>query len=350
MYYKIAALAMAGNQIILHYFAYREERGTAGIAEFCDEVHVYPRKSFYKALVAGQPYIVHSRINQQLIARLNQDEHPVLLEGLHCAGLIPFLRNNDRVVLRMHNDEAKYYRQLASSENAAWKKWYYRREAKALDSFQRSMKEDARVAFINELDLKQFAGHGHNAAFIPGFVPWQTVTSLPGAGTYCLYHGDMSVADNTRTAEWLISEVYKQGNFPFCIAGRNIPSRLSDMASGTSDLRLVNNPSDNELEQLIRQAHINLVPSNNATGTKIKLLHALFSGRYCITNSNGILGSGVKGSAVICEEPEAYLREIGRLFSHPFDEQQVENRQQALSLFDNRKNAEKLSALWTHYQ
>ena len=94
MYYKITALAALGKKIILHYFDYKENRNAASLKDCCVEVHAYPRKGFINSF--SLPYIISSRINRSLINRLNRDRFPVLLEGLHCSGIIPYLNDNSR--------------------------------------------------------------------------------------------------------------------------------------------------------------------------------------------------------------------------------------------------------------
>ncbi|HEX8313555.1 MAG TPA: mannosyltransferase, partial [Flavisolibacter sp.] len=115
MYYKIKALAETGRKIILHYFDYNPTRDTKGLETICYAVHAYKRKSFFRSPPLSRPFIVQSRINKDLIKRLNEDDAPILLEGLHCAGLIPHLKHQQRVVLRMHNNEAAYYHHLAQN-------------------------------------------------------------------------------------------------------------------------------------------------------------------------------------------------------------------------------------------
>src|SRR5436190_824100 len=101
MYYKIAAMASTGRRIILHYFQYKDNRNVQGLEKYCSEINAYERKPFLKS-PSTLPYIVRSRINKELIARLNKDDHPVIVEGIHCSGIIPYLDKTKRVVIRMH--------------------------------------------------------------------------------------------------------------------------------------------------------------------------------------------------------------------------------------------------------
>jgi hypothetical protein len=121
MYYKIKSLAAIGKKIILHYFDYNENRSTDGLNEICLEIYRYKRKSFIHSLFSFKAYIIQSRINADLIDRLNADEHSIIFEGLHCSGIIPHIYNQNRLIVRMQNEEATYYKSLSNSEKISLK-------------------------------------------------------------------------------------------------------------------------------------------------------------------------------------------------------------------------------------
>ena len=60
-----------------------------------------------------------------------------------------------------------------------------------------------------------------------------------------------------------------------------IPSNLESKGSKNENICVVANPSAKEMDDLIRKAQVHLLPSFNKTGIKIKLLNALFNGRFC---------------------------------------------------------------------
>ncbi len=71
MYYKITSLAATGKKIILHYFDYNPQRNVDDLKNYCDSIFSYSRLKGIRSLPILQPYIVASRINQQLIANTN---------------------------------------------------------------------------------------------------------------------------------------------------------------------------------------------------------------------------------------------------------------------------------------
>jgi glycosyltransferase involved in cell wall biosynthesis len=348
MNYKVRAIAETGKKIILHYFQYNQKRGAGELQEICEEVHRYSRKGIFSLLNSKLPFIVNSRINSELIERLNNDHDPVLLEGLHTSGIIPFLNDPERVVLRMHNEEGNYYQNLFRSEPSFLKKFYFKREAGLIRKYQAGMNKSIELACLSRTDMEVFSSeYGfRDIHFIPCFIPWQEFTSLTGKGSYCLYHGNMTVSENVKAALWLVENVFGKMELPFVIAGNRIPSILYEKTKGSPNIRLVSDPSIPKLEELIQKAHVNVLPSMNSTGVKLKLLHALFSGRFCITNHEGSKGSGIDRGVLIAESADEFRSQISVLMESEFTQQHIEERNAILPIYNNRINAEKLNALY----
>jgi hypothetical protein len=346
MYYKIVALAATGKKIILHYFDYGD-RNIDGLKSYCEEIFAYQRSSFLR-FPSSLPYIVRSRINKELIERLNKDRSPILLEGIHCSGILPYLEEQERVVVRMHNEEACYYKNLANSERNVFKRAYYELESSLLKKYYRKLPKDIKLACLSESDRSVFeTNYGfERAEFIPCFIPWQNITSAEGKGKYCLYHGNLSVSENEAAAVWLIEHVFSKLPVDFVIAGKQASQSLRASVKEYKHISLVSDPSDEEMSRLISNAHIHLLPSMNTTGVKLKLLHALFEGRFCITNTNGVKGAGISAGVIVIDNHMDYIKTIKELFEKEFSADDKKNRQQLLSVYNNVANAKKISALW----
>ena len=352
MFYKIKALHEIGKKVTLHYFGYNPARGAKELEQYCIAIHVYERKSLWQSLPLSRPYIVQSRINRELIGRLNADNHPVLLEGLHCAGLLPFLQNKERVILRMHNEEASYYRQLAKTERSFLKRLYFLQESRLLHRDQKRMEKTVALACLSEADMRIFENeYGFRKLFfLPCFLPWQEVNSLEGKGDYCLYHGNLAVSENEEAVRWLIEEVFSQLPVPFVVAGKNISARLKKLARHYTNITLVNNPPEDELQAIVRDAHIHVLPSLNNTGVKLKLLNALLNGRFCLTNAAGVQGSRIQRGIEVQEDSAGWIAAVTLLMEKAFTAAEIAERKEILSLYHNRENAKLLSAAWSRYR
>lgn len=352
MYYKIKALHRAGKKVVLHYFDYNPSRDTKGLEKYCVAIYAYNRKNIILSPPLFGPHIVHSRINQKLINRLNQDEHPVLLEGLHCSGVVPYLAKKERVIIRMHNEEASYYHHLANTETSPIKRKYFAAESRMLDLYQRKFDKEIKLACLSETDGDHFQEkYGFHAVhFIPCFIPWQKISAKEGKGSYCLYHGNLSVSENREAVLWLVEHVFSKIPVPFVIAGNGSSKSLQTLPARYANITLVQNPSIAEIGSLVQNAHIHVLPSMNNTGVKLKLLNALLNGRFCLTNYNGVKGSHITNGVIVQDSPEEWIDTINQLMQKSFSAADISDRAHVLALYNNNENARKLNALWSHCQ
>jgi hypothetical protein len=339
MHYKIKALAEAGVKITLHYFDYKSGRNADDLKLDCEAVFAYRRKSLLYTLHFSKPHIVASRINQQLIERLNTDNNPILLEGVHCTGIIPLLKGGKRkIIARLHNDEAVYYKHLAKVECNFFNKLYYIRESLLLKRFQNNIAQDITYIAISKHDAHLFTNRFgfRNVRYVPAFTPWQEVTSLAGNGNYCLYHGNLSVAENEAAALWLIETVFSVLTISLIIAGKNISNKVKSAAAPYQHIHLKTNPDDSEMTQLIREAQVHVLPNFNNTGIKLKVLHALFCGRFCITGSSEIQSSDTVACAHTAQD---YIGFLKNFMSREFTEVDRAQRKEQLLIYNNQQNA-----------
>jgi hypothetical protein len=97
------------------------------------------------------------------------------------------------------------------------------------------------------------------------------------------------------------------------------------------------------MKDMICKAQINIIPSFNRTGVKLKLLNAVFNGRHCIANENAVGGTGLEAACHIAQSPEDFRKLIAQLYQQPFTHEEIKSRKDLLSgLFNNKKNGEKL--------
>ena len=345
---RIMLLKKMGIAIHLHYFSYNE-RGTPNeLNQFCESIHVYERKKGHKGLSFKLPYIVSSRINEELIINLQKDNYPILLEGIHCTGILSEINLDSRkVVVRMHNEESIYYKELARAESSFFKKMYFLLESKFIKKYFHSLRDDCVYACISVEDKNILINDYHLSKVIhlSAFSPWQQVKSEEGMGTLCLYHGNLSVSENEEAAIWLLQNVFNKIQIPFVIAGKNPSNRLQKLAHLHKHTCLVANPTESELNDLIRKAHINILPSfnKNITGVKLKLLHVLYEGRHCIVSEPMVKGTGLKAACHIGTTANAFASIITQLYHQPFTNEEIVLRKKLLAdTYDNEKNTRQL--------
>ncbi len=341
----IKALHEEGIEIILHCFEYG--RGEQPVLnQFCKEVYYYKRLEGHKGFCFHLPYIVASRTSQQLFDRLSEDNHPILLQGIHSSGLLEDPRFSDRrIVLRLFNVETTYYKELARHERSVFKKAYYLYESSLLQKQEQRVAQQLPVLTLSEKDKAYYKNElrGKQVEYVPVLHPFMEVKSQEGVGSFCLYHGNLGVAENEKAAIWLLKEVFDKVKIPLVIAGKNPSHRLQRIAHRQTHTCLVSNPEERELQELIQQAQINILPSFNKTGIKLKLLNALYNGRHCVVNQHALDGSPLAPLCHIAGSAAAVQRLVQQLFHHSFGEEEIRLRKNLLGQhFNTAANARTL--------
>ena len=345
LFCKIEALHKAGVQIHLHCFGKQPQ---PLLNRYCAEVNYYPRKKSFSLAV---PYIVYSRRNDKLEARLMEDNFPILLEGIHCTSMLTNPRFlNRRIIVRLFNVEHLYYRKLFETSFSVLRKLYYRYESALLRNYEQKIAAPPFLKLtISEEDKGVYERvlQAGNVKNLPLFTENIRVETPSGTGCFCLYHGNLSVPENERAVIWLAGEVFSRLQLPLVIAGRNPPARLVGELKNR-EIMLVANPADAVLHDLIAKAQCHVLPSFNITGVKLKLINALFKGRHCIVNTNAVRGSGLDELCTIADEASDFAQAVAQKFGQPLPEQDIVKRKEVLeTMFDNSRNARRLiELLW----
>ena len=344
VYYKIKALHQAGVNVHLHCFEYGRSHQKA-LEEICTKVFYYKRKEGHKGFSLEYPYIVASRNDDELWNRLNADDYPVLLEGVHCTyGLISGKLKKKNVAIRLHNVEYEYYKQLGGWEKSLFKKAYMHHESRLLKRYEEQLK-DYNIIALSEQDAAHYKKvfKAKNIHHIPPFIPNQMVTSKEGTGTFALYHGNLSVAENEKAAVWLLEKVFNDLDIPFVVAGKDPSDRLSEMAHQYQHTCIVANPGDAELQDLIHKAQLHILPSFTDNGIKFKLLNAVFSGRHVIANDEMLKGAHLEKACQLANNLTEIKYHAFRLFHKKFTDDDVQLRQGLLMKhYNNLEHAKKL--------
>ena len=344
-FYKIKTLYQYGVKIHLHCFVNKRPPQDE-LKKYCETVSYYERHTGIGHFSFSIPYIVSSRKNHELLKNLSKDNYPVLMEAIHCSYYLYAGELTNRIVLlRIHNAEFEYYHHLAMHEKNLFKKCYYNHESKLLKKYEKRLAEKVRIAALSGQDVEVYQDlfKAINIIHLPLFLPYLNAAGKEGIGCFCLYHGNLAINENEEAAIWLLQNVFNDIKIPFVITGKNPSQKLEFLAHQQPHTCLVANPSDKELHDMIAKAQINILPSFNNTGIKLKLLNALYNGRHCLVNKSGVEGSGLNRLCAIAEDADDFKTAIQYLYAIPYTNEENEKRQLLLQqLYNNQKNGEKL--------
>lgn len=347
VFYKVKNLFEAGVEIYLHCFEYGRGEPKE-LSAYCEEVFYYKRKTGIKGLSLRLPYMLYSRRDEVLLNNLKRIDAPILFEGVHTAYYLshPALEGRFKL-MRNQNLEQEYYALLAEKETNPIKKIYFNWEAKLLKIAESKLIGADVFLTVAEHDheffKKLYPQKKHE--YVPSFQPYNDVKSLTGTGEYVLYHGNLGHPENVEAALFLLEQVCPLSNISFIFAGKDPDEKIINACENLPHCKLVSNPSMQQMEQLIAEAQVHALPTFQATGLKLKLLHALFNGRHVLVNDAMVKGTGLSEVCLKASTPLSFVEKIKELMNMSFNEESIQTRGSLLlQRYDNRKNAQRIIA------
>lgn len=346
VFYKVKALANLGVKVYLHCFEYGRKKAPE-LEELCEEVNYYHRKTTRSYLFRRKPFIAVTRTSEELMNRLLKDDYPILFEGLHTCYHLSDERLVKRFkIVRTHNIEHDYYANLAKVEKGFFKKYYFMNEVGKLQRFERTVCNAQLVAAISRPDADYLNARYPNVNHISAFHPNGKVKIKEGNGKFCLYHGNLEVGENNEAAMYLLKKVFNKIKRPLIIAGNKPSAQLKELAARMSHVEIRSGLSTDEIHSLIRDAQVNVLPTFQATGIKLKLLAALYMGRHCVVNPPMVENTGLEPLCRVENSDKRFSQAIDSLFDKDFTDSEITKREDVLhSRFCNQVNAEKLVGL-----
>ncbi|UCE93525.1 MAG: hypothetical protein JSV73_12115 [Flavobacteriaceae bacterium] len=344
-FYRIKQLSNEGYHIYLHVFHYGRNSQPV-LTKYCKEVFYYKRKTGLTNALGILPYIVKSRKSEELIKNLKKVKAPILFEGLHTTLLIKkgLFKDRKRLV-RMHNVEHEYYRELMKSEINLIKKLFFWIEVQRLKRYEKILDKADLILPISISETAYFKEKfGEKVVFLPAFHSHDKLHELSKKGYFGLYHGNLKVKDNIKTAFFLI-EIFKKIDFPFIIAGQTDNAKLLSLIDEYRNLSFIELKNDAQLNELFHRAQVNVFFTSNKSGVKLKLLNALFQSRHVIGNQKMIDGSGLNSLCIEANTAEQLITELLKIIDANFTKEILDQRKKELELYSNKRNVETLKNL-----
>jgi|688.fasta_scaffold55972_5 hypothetical protein len=350
MFNKLLALHAEGVEVILHCYDYGKGRQPA-LQRYASEIHYYERGTGHKGVSMTLPYIVASRASRELVANLSRDDHPILFEGIHTTyPLHQGLLKGRRCYVRLHNIEHAYYRQMSRHSRDPIRKTYSFFESLLLERYERELAGMATLLPISGREAAKIGKENPSADVrpLPAFIGLGKTESESGMGNFCLYHGNLSVAENEKAATWLLRKVFNDMPVPLVVAGKAPSARLRRLAHREQHTCIVSDPSDNEMQDMVKKAQIHVLPSFSDTGVKFKLLNAVFRGRHVLTNETMVAGTGIESACHLANGADAFKSVVTQLYRKPFEEEELVLRERLREMHhDDGTNARRLiSWIW----
>jgi hypothetical protein len=252
-----------------------------------------------------------------------------------------------KILYRANNIEHEYYEGLAKVEKNLLKKLYLKWEARKLARYEWQLKHADVILSVAKQDIPHYERYGKTLHIPPFFDDTHTsdLYTKP-AEKFVLYQGNLAVQENANASEYIIKNIAPLTDYKIIIAGKSPSPALKGLAASVTNVELIDTPSHEEMARLIRDAQVNLLLTFQQTGVKLKLLHAIQSGRHILINplmdDDGIFSE-------MCEvavHPKEFAEKIEQLMNEEFTSEMKTTRDAKFNaIYSNKKKAADILSL-----
>lgn len=290
----------------------------AAVAEHAASVRFVQRRANSAGVLSMLPVQVATRTPLRNVPLSGQYD-AVLLEGDFGAPILdnPHLQCRRRI-LRVHNDESSFFKQLASSARSAFERVYYRVEAARCRRWcPKLMKRVDELWFIS-LDHHQEWLRAHPAEHGRGhWLPPSAACIVKARRQWddrqVLFAGNLTVPTNIEGLEWYLERVHpvlrRVPDYRLVIAGSTpdgtVPERLAARLDSSCTL-VVNAP---DLTACYASSAVFINPMLKGASLKLKTVNAVEHGLPVVCTSVGNEGTG------LIDERHLLVRDTAQDFS-----------------------------------
>lgn len=249
------------------------------------------------------PFQVQSRAALETVP-LEEEYEAVVLESEQVAAILknPSLRAR-KLILRVNNNESRFFSELSKSSRSWFLKAFHRVEAEKFRWLSPGIMARCNgLWFVSDYELKEhvkaYPNHSSKAFLVPPRIEVNAMRRQSLEGQKVLFVGTLAFANNLRGVEWYISRIHSSlcevPGYSFVVAGNTrgaSNSTVVKLANSQCNIFLYENPQD--LQSLYGDAAVFVNPVFHGAGVKVKILHAIQAGVPVVTTSNGIEGTGL---------------------------------------------------------
>lgn len=240
------------------------------------------------------------------------------------------MKNHFKIV-RTHNIEHEYYLGLYKSSKSLLKKIYYKLEAKKLKKFESVLRESDLILSLSKKDAVYFKKYA-NTIWIPPFS--ERYSEVHNTEPYVLFHGNLSVEENINALIKLIENVFSKLNLRVCIAGKDPSKAITMVIKKYKNIKLIPNPGKIKMDSLIENARCHVFYTDQNTGVKLSLVHAILTSGHIIMNSKMLFDSDFEQEIEVVDDWDKMHQTIEKCF----DKENAKPRPGLRKLFDNELN------------
>jgi hypothetical protein len=323
---RIKGLKSLGFKIDLlcTYKAFPKKEEIDFVKTYIEELFLVERKNRFQDLFKVKPLQVISR-NELKNVVLHQKYDFTILES-ECVGQI--LQNKslraDEVILRVHNNESKYFKELANSTSSFFNKLYYFQESFKYNYFSSNIFSKAdRLWFISKEELVQNdlnTSMGCKSTHLPSPIN-DPFRKQELSNKTVLFIGALFMPNNIEALLWYLDFVHsflvKEENYKLIIVGSTgefTQDYFIKKFKHYSNIELFFNVIN--LDPFYAQSTVFINPMLHGTGVKLKSINAIVNGLPLVATKIGAEGIGLDAEMYFeANTPQEFIGSILNIFN-----------------------------------
>lgn len=248
------------------------------------------------------------------------------------SGYLPDV-NKTPVVLQAVDCMSSWFRQAASVESGALKRWHLRLESRKAAWVEQHIYPLARVVtLVSPVDADIIAQHlpaGHVRTITNGIAlsHYPMISESPEPATI-IFSGVMDYPPNVDAVRRFYREVWpdlvaSRPEIKWLIVGKNPTAEVHALA--TADQRITVTGYVDQLRPYFQQATVVISPLNIGTGFKNKVLEALALGRPLVASPISLPGTSAADGVhlLVADRPDEWAAKINSLLSNRQEQQRL---------------------------
>lgn len=251
----------------------------------------------------------------------------VLLESEYCLSILdnPSLWAG-KIVLRLHNDEEKYLKELSNSASLGIRKLYYWLESFKCGKLKSIVASKVNhVMLISSAEFNCFAAQfpDKNAIHLPPPLPPKISRKYGNGSRKVLFIGSLFMINNREAVDWYLkwihpclTDIY---DYELIVAGnsRGEGGKWYDRLMMTPGVMFCNSPA--ELGSLYEASSLFINPILHGAGVKLKVVDAIINGLPVVSTTVGAEGTGLhdRQHLLIADDPVTFAARVRELLLNP---------------------------------
>lgn len=276
------------------------------VQKYVNKIIIVKRENKIWKMLSYKPFPMKTRSNLNLL-NFNKRYDYVFIEG----GTSTIILENKtlkykHVILRVHNDDVVYYKQLMESENIWWRKLYYLIESykyKYLEKY--ILKKISNFMFISYDEMQKYKRKYKdiNACFLPSAVEFNFKKQSLNSKNVLIVCS-LFMINNKEAIRFYIEKIHPLlcdiQDYNLIIAGNSRGEGIEwikKISNQYNNIKIFDTPEN--LDAIYKMASVFVNPMLHGAGVKLKTINAIVNGLPVVSTYIGNEGTGLKNKIQI---------------------------------------------------